>query len=802
MSARKPKRQPANRLNAFEEKTELEEVADDIFGASAAPEFNTGRVVARPTPLNEIWADVRQPRRAIPASIRLVWNGSPADVPQLLDTWAAVAADATGRTINIAEIIQGEGEGVDTDGTPAIYESFISLLRLAGSILREGLINPITIIDQHERHLIESGERRWLAYWLLHLHTQAPDEFARIPAAVASGADYIWRQAAENTARRSLNAVGMARQLALLIMAARGVDQYADYDQIVPPGGSDRRYYAQVADGNTHRIPKGTGERIQAAMALAMEQISRYRSIIRLTEDDEINDILWLRGDIEDWPERAFRDVDTLPLGKVRDILSRDAWSLDDFRTAAAYSSVKAQPPAPPAPPPPQPAQGYQAAEAEEARRVLDDIRHGFARAYTMGNSTVGIEQIAADRATRLLNQAQQYYDKNRLVSANESLAEAFRILDEAAPDNRTTPPTSDDTDNPLLKQLGGLGATVQTRSGHIGTLVELNGRLATVENVNGRRQHDALYLRKVDAPPPTSGETGRPKPSTSDAYMHRIYESWRAAFKDSDLLLITEDANFYIALSTDDAILRRLRPDLQAGHIGLSGGADHMLVSKISADLMAEVIGQYADDVLAISYADLNEDMQYVAGTALRARNIPLNDIPATWDDTDDDQDEPIQPPPGGKFQVGDKVDTSLGRTGGEVIGIDGKRLNVSFPGSPPFWTTIANIVFIERPQPPASDKIPSAGSKSGYVVERNTQAFTLLMQIKTLASVTGHKDIFDTLDTLLNMNWDTARDLTQAGELNDTLQLYYDGFTNVLSNVSTTLGEFLDDLHKQLAE
>lgn len=395
------KRKQGDRLNAFD-KTEIEQVADDIFGASAAPEFNTGRVVARPISIEEIWADVRQPRRVIPASIRLVWNGSPADVPRLLETWASVAANAAGRTIDLQAIINGDGEGLDTDGTPAIYESFISLLRLAGSILREGLINPITIIDQRDRHLIESGERRWLAYWLLRLHTQAADEFARIPAVMASGADFVWRQAAENTARRSLNAVGMARQLALLIMAARGQDQYHDYDQIVTPGGSDRRFYAQIADGNIHRIPKGAGERIQAAMALSMEQISRYRGIIRLTDDDEINDLLWLRGDIEDWPERAFRDANTLPMGKVREILSRDGWSLDDFRAAATLTGVKVQPPAPPSSPLPVQRGGVGGGDLpssprpegegrgevdDEARRILSDIRQGFARVYAIEDS-------------------------------------------------------------------------------------------------------------------------------------------------------------------------------------------------------------------------------------------------------------------------------------------------------------------------------------------------------------------------------------------------------------------------------
>lgn len=453
MSARNRKNQ--NRLDAFEGKTDLEQVADEIFGASAAPEFNTGRVVARPTHIDEIWADVRQPRRVIPASIRLVWGGSPSDVPRLLDNWASVAANAAGRTIDIGQIISGEGDGVDTDGTPAIYESFISLLRLAGSILRDGLINPITIVDGRDHHLIESGERRWLAYWLLHLHTPNPEEFSRIPAVTVSGADYVWRQAAENTARRNLNAVGMARQLALLVMAARGIDQYRDYADIVAPGQSDRRFYAQVADGNAHRIPKGAAERIQSAMGLSKDMLSHYRDILHLTDDEEVNDALWMHGDIEDWPESAFRDANRLTIVNLRQILSRANWSYADFRPAAAPPSPErvgvTPPPTPSALPPvgthrispphpmaedavlPSPVRGGAGGgvSAEDPNTVLKDLHNAFERAYELEIDTRPAANAIAGRATVQLNLAQTSYDSGHFDAARRYINTAVRILTE-----------------------------------------------------------------------------------------------------------------------------------------------------------------------------------------------------------------------------------------------------------------------------------------------------------------------------------------------------------------------------------
>lgn len=335
------KRSNIDRSTMFEpdddDRTSLDEFADAIYGEPPAPELDTGRLVARPLALADIWPDVRQPRRAIPASIRLHWNGQPAHIPQLIDEWHAIASSLAGIDIDRAAILTGRGDGLDTDGLAPLAEAYISLLRLAQDIASVGLSNPINVVQQGTRRLIESGERRYLAYWILHMH-HGGTAYARIPAVISDGRDFVWRQASENTARRSLNAIGMARQLALLIMASRdGVDgiKYNTYEELVVQGGCDRRFYAQVANGNIHRIPKGMGERIQTAMGLGKDQLSRYRNLLKLTNDDPVNDILWIRADVEDWPEFTIRQiVDTVPLTRLSEILHRDDWTLDDLRYA------------------------------------------------------------------------------------------------------------------------------------------------------------------------------------------------------------------------------------------------------------------------------------------------------------------------------------------------------------------------------------------------------------------------------------------------------------------------------------
>lgn len=351
------RRSEVTKLDAFGQGGgDLEEVADEIYGASNGDGLDTGRVVARPTPLDEIWADLRQPRRAIPSSVRNGWDGNPKDVSGLLQSWSRLAVSMTDGTIDFMALLDGTGEGADIDGLHPLVEAYVQLLRLAQDIRRVGLSNPISVIRMAKGGwMIESGERRYLAYHLLNMYDGGAGKWSKIPAIVSDGKDFVWRQASENTARRQLNAIGMARQLALLIMASRdGTEdiKYSSYGEIVIPGGCDRRYYAQVANGSIHRIPKGMGERIQAAMGLSMAQLSHYRNLLRLYEDDEnLNDLLWTRADIEDWPEFALREIArTFTPVKVWQIVRREEWTLDDLRALAVAASPQVNPSPSPSP--------------------------------------------------------------------------------------------------------------------------------------------------------------------------------------------------------------------------------------------------------------------------------------------------------------------------------------------------------------------------------------------------------------------------------------------------------------------
>jgi len=476
------------KMDLFNGGGDLQTVANEIYGGS--PDIpDSGRVVARPTAIHLIWADVKQPRRAIPINIRLHWDGNPANVRELLTDWQRVADKEAGAALDVVGLLNGEGEGLNADNFPSVAQEFLALVRLAQGIKADGLINPITVIESDGKLLIESGERRWLAFHLLHMHLG--EAWAKIPAAKGNTNDSVWRQASENTQRRALNAIGMARQIALLIMAARGTPpmasgtQYQEYEDVVKNGVSDRRFYAQVADGTVHRIPRGMGERIQAAMGLGMEQISQYRALLRLTEDEMVNDALWTKADVENWPERALRDISTLTMVKVSQVISRANWSIDD---------LKALKEAPVTNPYPVTAERFQQPQQPPAtsewmgKTIL--TKAGF---YGVVRSVSG-DLLTAEMEPDGKRAAFHYKDVTLVA------ADAHR-----RPPMTMTPPASTHSGtsaDPFTHKFA-IGDTVRTRTGTVGEVVGISGRLVTVKTVNGTMVHHWSGLVKIEKSSP-----------------------------------------------------------------------------------------------------------------------------------------------------------------------------------------------------------------------------------------------------------------------------------------------------------
>ena len=167
--------------------------ASDIadFGYSSARGHNDGlgqmtsreKIVFKP--IDQIHQNRMQPRRALPFRIRHYFSSSDIESMQYgFEKWLTevnverksefplrdyLEGDETARVTNIEKM---DTELEQTGSVPkmgAMETAFMTVLDLAASIKRDGLVNPISIArsgtdDKGNIHYeIETGERRWLA---------------------------------------------------------------------------------------------------------------------------------------------------------------------------------------------------------------------------------------------------------------------------------------------------------------------------------------------------------------------------------------------------------------------------------------------------------------------------------------------------------------------------------------------------------------------------------------------------------------------------------------------------------------
>jgi len=274
-------------------------------------------VIAKPLPILSVYPDPTQPRRAMPSAVRKTWDRNPATIPSALTSWMALAEEESGTPFPLDDLLKTPGddtqwdEAEDEEYSPERHPdqgpvewSLLKLARLASSIFHQGLTYPITAVGKQDTYIIETGERRWLAYHLLYAYTQ-DNVWANIPTRIMDKRS-PWRQAEENSARENLNAIAKARQLALLLMDILDPDAtaFVSYDSAVGDKVSERAYYAQVADGETYRIPRGKSELIMRAMGLSdPSQLRHHRALLRLPDE------VWTTADDNNLPESALRPL-------------------------------------------------------------------------------------------------------------------------------------------------------------------------------------------------------------------------------------------------------------------------------------------------------------------------------------------------------------------------------------------------------------------------------------------------------------------------------------------------------------
>ena len=280
----------------------------------AAPKLDTGRIIAKPISIFEIYPDPTQPRRAIPSSVRQGWDGSPSGIESILIAWHSAVEEESQQRFDLdmyldAQSGQDNEEDENHDRSIGPMEmAFRGLVDLAATIYRDGLTNPITIAQMSNQtaitYRLETGERRWLAYHLLRANFPHDEQWTKIHARVVDTSN-VWRQAAENGARDNLNAIGKARQFALLLMDLWSNDKespqrFKPFDAFK----NEREFYAQVAE---MPVPKGKSETLLGVMGAEHRNANmRYKNLLKLPDE------VWQLADDRGWAEGRLRHLTTL----------------------------------------------------------------------------------------------------------------------------------------------------------------------------------------------------------------------------------------------------------------------------------------------------------------------------------------------------------------------------------------------------------------------------------------------------------------------------------------------------------
>jgi hypothetical protein len=292
----------------------LEEAVRQGYGVGSEELSTAGSdtIRARPVSIYEIVPDFQQPRRVMPSALLQEWNRDSAFMPNMMQRWIELYAEEIGLEQQAAyslvfDVLHGQEidalevlaeDDLEKNYHPGVMQKSLMMTTwLAADIREKGLSQPIKVSPGNR---IIFGERRWTAFHLLAWIT-GDEKWTRIPAMSGKAAN-VFEQASENTQRVNLNAVSMARQFALLLMELHRQEgaSFHDYDAF----GHDRHFYAQVADGNTWRIPRGTGPKLLKAMGIkSPDMLRKYRDLLRLP------DAVWTAADDLNWTENLIREL-------------------------------------------------------------------------------------------------------------------------------------------------------------------------------------------------------------------------------------------------------------------------------------------------------------------------------------------------------------------------------------------------------------------------------------------------------------------------------------------------------------
>ncbi|MCI0713225.1 MAG: ParB N-terminal domain-containing protein [Chloroflexi bacterium] len=287
----------------------LASVTEDMLGDEVPQYFNDTSIKVERILLEMVRPDPVQPRRVLPEPLhRKVHNNrlTPTQALRELVQVAQVASRQQGRPFaNVLELLpDAESDNELPDKLSPEEDILRDLVNLAVTIRDDGQVNPLTVVDVSQGvtrlYRIETGERRYWAAWLLSdfipgYESNGMIDCIVIPVEKASP----FRQAKENTARKGLTAIAMARQAALLLLTVHGYK--------IPNEAVTNDFYRQALELDLRTKREYTEAILSAMGGISRMRFSQYKSLLRLSDDGlELAD----RRNLD---ERVLRPILSLP---------------------------------------------------------------------------------------------------------------------------------------------------------------------------------------------------------------------------------------------------------------------------------------------------------------------------------------------------------------------------------------------------------------------------------------------------------------------------------------------------------
>jgi hypothetical protein len=231
--------------------------------------------------------DPVQPRRILPQDLHEAFHSqriSPNQAIKELVNRAQGRARVAGRPFSNPFDLMASNESEDVaDIHYSIEEELLrDLVQLAMTLQDDGQVNPLTVVNISEgvmvQYVIETGERRYWSTWLLKDFHPVESHDGKIPCIVIPNDKASpFRQAKENTSRTGLNAIAMARQVALLLLHVHG------YDIPLHPVNMD--FYRQALELDLRGKREHTADVLSALGGIHKMQLSQHKALLRLSDE-------------------------------------------------------------------------------------------------------------------------------------------------------------------------------------------------------------------------------------------------------------------------------------------------------------------------------------------------------------------------------------------------------------------------------------------------------------------------------------------------------------------------------------